>query len=336
MFPVYELSMFSHHHAHFRRIIVILSCLFCGPVFAGGTPSFLILKESADFSTQIRKIESAGAEIRQRVPPRIAIGNIPANLGVAEGEIEARFTGVIDLSRLETYGPAAVAAGLQWNKKHSATKTSMGAMSVSAPASLETPRLLDVKQENRTLKVSWTGTQDGLAYEIQWGAHTSITDRTSALLPIDSTDGNSITVKVRALDRANAKSNLFGSWSEEKVAALSASHSDPAAELLMLTSPADGMQSSGFSLILEWTGATDQTRVQVSKSASFDSTLVDEVVTGHEFTIPSLSIFEGDKLFWRVKLWEPGDTDWTKARSMTVGAPRDTLNDALINPEAPR
>jgi hypothetical protein len=333
---------------HFRRTMLLGILLSGSPAFAALTPTFVILRESKDRAAQVRQVEAAGGRVRHIVPPSIIEADLPPSLGSVEKEILTRFVGPVPVSQLESMGPLAVAAGLRWNKtvvtrSKAVSSSAFKSMSAAvAKESIQAPVITDASPVENTLSLKWSSSRGALIYEIQAAADegfstgrlSTFSDRTSVTLPLEPSAG-SIFVRVRALDRSGETLDVTGPWSTVRSVPISAATVNSTDSTLTPTSPADGMESTGFSLVLEWMGAAQRARIQISKSAAFDSTLTDEVVTGTEHTVPSSMIQVGEKIFWRVKSWNPSGP-WSVARTITIGAPRASLTDALINPEQPQ
>ncbi len=316
-------------------------------------PYFLVLSDSIDFTQQISQMEKMGVHIRHMVPPRLVEVDLPSSLQVSNlNGVSASFSGVVPLSEMEPLGPLAVAAGIRWNKgkisqARTVSRSGMGAMSASVvKENLPPPASLQTEVQGRTLSCSWKPVRGGLVYGVQLASDPQFsnivlqnyTDRTMVQLPLPTL--GSIYMRVQAVDRPDANdstADLIGAWSDLKEISVLTPALPETGLALVPTSPAEGMESTGFSVVLEWIeDGAQATRVQVSKSASFDSTMIDEVIPGGAYGIPSSAFHVGDILYWRVQRWTSVSSPWSNARSFKIGAPRSSMNDVFINPESPQ
>src|SRR5688500_17120387 len=91
--------------------------LTVGTLAAASRSHFLIFPAGADIRTETRRLESLGARVRQRVPPRILVAELPDSVPITALSIDRGFTGPIDLALLDVHGTLAVAVGVQWNRR---------------------------------------------------------------------------------------------------------------------------------------------------------------------------------------------------------------------------
>ncbi|MBV9079865.1 MAG: hypothetical protein JO102_01960, partial [Elusimicrobia bacterium] len=83
-----------------------------------GTPAFLILADGAPITQRAHDFEASGVVVRQRVPPRVMIVEVPSGMNPATlPGVMSAFTAAVPISSLESIGPSAVAAGVHWNRR---------------------------------------------------------------------------------------------------------------------------------------------------------------------------------------------------------------------------
>jgi hypothetical protein len=249
----------------------------------------------------------------------------------------------------------AVAAGLQWNRRflnesQSLGQNRFGAMRVFvAQKSLPPPQNVRVEVKPHAIHCSWQPVDGALYYEIESNfssdeknSHRTNTHLLQADLPLPLGSGSiSGSVRVRAVDHLQGEhepsDDVFGRWSAPasfEVYLPSRKESLPPPNL---TSPVNGYESEGLTVILEWIDVDlGSYRVQISPSKSFTDTLVDQVVLGGEFICPSQVLHIGDSFYWRVRRWQETTSSWSSARKIRVGAPRPGATDMFINPESPK
>ena len=320
-------------------------------------PTFIVLTPAADFNAETARLELDGAHIRQGIPPRIVIADLPVGAPMAAA-IQSKYVSAVPLADLSSFGPVAVAAGVNWNRNFvnpagAAAGTKMGAMSAMralvAKESLAAPQGISATANPNGFRVIWQAVPAALYYHVEVSKDADFsrafyetrTGRLSAEFPRPEGAGiASFYVRVRAADRPdpeNAENDLFGRWSaatQISVTGASVDASRPAPEL---TSPVDALTSTGFTILLEWGGEPSRTyRVQVSRSSSFSTTLVDELVPFEAFAVPSAPMHVGDTLYWRVRESSERLSPWSSSRRFTIGEPHHAMNDVFVNPEAPR
>jgi hypothetical protein len=334
--------------------VVLISAEF---VFlcAASTSVFFIFSDGKNLSQNIQLLEKSGARVRHVVPPKILIADLGSVGTTGLVDIQKSFTGVVPISELEPLGPISVAAGVQWNKSllarsgESGSHAAFSAMSASvSKETLPAPQNLQAQESGREILCTWNAVPAALIYELQLGADPqfsriladSRSDKTSLTLPVDSTVAHSVFIRIRSIDRPSAedaKLDVIGEWSSLKTVVVQSPPLQETGTTLIPTSPVEGMETVGFNVVMEWSGNDlGHSRIQVSLSPTFDSTLVDCVVPEKEYAVPSSALHVGDTLHWRVKNWGDSEGPWTVHRSVVVGAPKSSVNDAFINPESPQ
>lgn len=339
-------------------LLVALSCLVSTAGAASGTqPTFIILSPSADINVETSVLESQGAQVRASVPPQILIADLPTGISLSGAVVLKRYVSAVPIKDLSSYGPVAVAAGINWNRNFvsasgSASLSSMGASAVRAMVaqeSLPAPQGVTANVNANGFRVEWPAVPAALYYQIQVSKSADFSsvfyETRSGRLSVDfprpeSAALSSFYIRVRGADRpdtANAAADLFGRWSTPVQATVTGAVADGSRPAPTLTSPVDSLTSTGFTLLLEWTGEPARTyRLQVSRSASFSTTLIDELVPFETFAVPSAAMHVGETFFWRVRESSDRLSAWSDSRRFTVGEPHHALNDVFVNPEAPK
>ncbi len=334
-------------------LILFFGMATSGLGFAQASPvsALVISADTVPFSDFVRSIEAEGGKIQKRIPPRILIaswsdGTPPAVSAI----IRSITTTSVPINELKQFGPAAVAAGLEWNRNTLTTqRKGLGLMSAQAVERVSpAPAGLRTEVRGAVLHCEWQPGEGALFYEVRLANNPSsvwaktATERTQADLPLPSSTGpQTLTLSVRASDSIRTPETqtepLNSAWSDIAVSIppLSFDTSDQPA---VLTSPADDVESEGLLVILEWANAQNTpVRLQVALSESFESPLIDEVVTGGEFTCPASVLTVGQRYVWRAKRWESGSVGpWSGLRHFRTGSPGSIANDMKMNPEAPR
>lgn len=330
----------------------LVFCLFLAtPVFASLRPVFVVLAPDTDLNQIARDIQFSGGRVRQRVPPRVFVADLPPalNLSLRPG-VQTVYTSAIPLDQLTPLGTLAVAAGTHWNRQQlegtkKAGGSGFGAMrTLVAQRSLPRPTNLQLRSVGDSVEVTWIPVAAALFYEVEASASSDFSDpiRTRSNRPgirIPSM-GNSTSVRVRAVDTTGAdkeNENVRGTWSDTSTALTSLSLGN-GASIPVLSSPLDGSQTEGFTLILEWMADSPSTdyRMQASRNAAFSDMIFDEVVAGGEYACPGPALREGDRLYWRVRRWDAVGSNWSAVRNVKIGAPRHHEVDSFVNPEAPQ
>jgi hypothetical protein len=290
-----------------------------------------------------------GIHIHQVVPPRIAQISIPIGMNSSSLEgVEKAYTGAIEINDIRALGPMAVASALQWNKSQRSTMTSgaVGNRSLDEAAYFDAPTSLNLANLPSEIRVEWNPVEGAYFYEIQAADNAAfsapkfrtVTERTSVRLPADLSQTQTLYVRVRAGERSaldGSTADKMGSWSGTRSISVPVPATTPTSSTAQTTSPVDGFQSTGFSVVLEWISPSPS-RLQVSKDSNFQTTLVDQITDENEFTPPSSALHVGERLYWRVQGWDRSLSPWSQARSLQVTEPRASNDDSFVNPEAPR
>ena len=335
-----------------NNLSLAAALLLCGTAQAALRPAFVVLGPDTNLAAVVREVEFAGGRVRQRVPPRVFVADLPASVNLAlRPGVESVYTSALPLDRLKPLGLLAVAAGTQWNRRmveetRAPGVTGFGAMRVLvAQRSLPAPANLRLRAAGGAVEASWDPLDSALYYEVETGASPDFSNavRTRTVRPMVRVPALSASpsVRVRAVDPAGAEeaqNDVFGSWSEIATGVANPVNPGAAHGTPVLTSPLPGSRTEGFTLILEWIADSDATdyRVQVARDAGFANLVFDEIVTGGEYACPGPALREGDRLFWRVRRWDAAGSPWSEAREARIGAPRHTQSDTFVNPEAPR
>ncbi len=334
-------------------LLAALLTFIGAPVWAAGNTYFVVLTESMDLQQNMTQMEKMGVRIHHVIPPRIMQVEMPSGVKISQvSGIKSSYSSVVPIAEVESLGSVAIAAAIQWNKSRvsQARASSRGGISALAASvsreNLPAPTNLQVRTQGRTLSCSWNPVRGGQVYAVQMAADPEFTnvlsithtDRTTVVLPVRTV--NSVFVRVRAVERPDANdasADLTGVWTSLVPVALTAAPLTPSGSALTLTSPVEGMESTGFSVVLEWIDeGHGPFRIQVSKSASFDTAVIDEVVDVAGYGLPSSAFHVGDNLYWRVQTWSETTSPWSSTRTFKIGAPRSHMNDVFINPESPR
>ena len=316
-------------------------------------PAFLVLQDGSFFD-QARALESAGARIRQRVPPRVLVVDLPDGTKTSSlPGVRNAYLSAVPVSSLDPDGPTAVAAAIQWNRKLLTQTRAAGGASMMgsmrqlvADRSLPPPANLRISPLNGHLVCEWDGVDGAIYYDIVASASrifegpsvktSSVKTRVEIAVP-DRAD--EVSVRVRAVDPGSATpdDDVIGRWSQAAVTTPVALPTESAAGAPILTSPVEGFQTEGFTLTLEWNPGDGPTRVQVTRDDQFTDTVFDEIVTGGEYTCPGPALHAGDRLKWRLQSWNGERSAWTDSRTARIGGdPKPAKVDSFINPEAPR
>jgi hypothetical protein len=272
--------------------------------------------------------------------------------------IQKKYVSAVPLGDLSSYGPVAIAAGVNWNRNFinptgAAAASKMGTMSAMramvAKESLPPPQGISAVANGGGFRVSWQAVPAALYYQVEVSKdadfstpyHETRTSRLSADFPRPEAAGlESFFVRVRAADRPdpeNADRDLFGRWSGAAQVSISGTSVDPSRPAPELTSPVDALTATGFTILLEWSGEPSRTyRLQVSRSSNFSTTLVGELVPFEAFAVPSAPMHVGDTFYWRVRESSDRLSPWSSSRRFTIGEPHHAMNDVFVNPEAPR
>lgn len=336
-------------------ILFILFLSAATPLFAGLRPTFLVF-DASTLSDQVRFLEENGARVRQRIPPQILIADLPDTMNPATlPSIKSYYTSAIAVSGLEPMGTLAMAAGLQWNRNVVTRSKDLGQNSFAAARVLVSQRSFtalenfNVTPEDSLIHVSWTPQEGAMYYDLEMAGdpsfstilHHTQTNLNSLIIPAAATAGSVMYVRVRPVDHGQGapsrESDIFGPWSVRRsvtIPSYSMPENLPAPEP---SSPLDNFQTEGFTLPLEWTDASDvTTRVQLSRSSSFSDPVIDEVVSGREFIVPSQPLHVGDSFYWRIQKWGDNTSPWSTGRRVRIGAPHHSQTDMFVAPDAPQ
>lgn len=313
----------------------------------GANPALIVFPDGAALSDRVRSLEATGAKVRTRIPPSVVVAELPDGKPSVPGA-QAVYTGAVPLSVLEPLGAAAVAAGINWNRQVLNTAVEMGfaagalrqsvaARSLPAPAGLTAAPLAD------RIRCAWEPVAGASFYEVQVSADPSFSSvyaftsaREPAVnLPLPDAPGTAH-VRVRAADpgQPGSDDDFVGPWAKPVAAAVPSVPSVSGAAPVP-TSPANGVETRGYTLLLEWAGSA-ATRVQVSRSADFSTTVFDEIVDAAPYACASQALSTGDSLHWRVRSEGPFRSEWSGARRVSIGEARHEATDAFVNPEAAR
>lgn len=337
--------------------VIFTSIAFVSSPLFAAQPAFLVYHEGVDLPSETIRLEVAGAKVRQSIPPRILVVDLPSSMkaGSIPGT-SAVYTSAIALSSLEPLGPVAVAAGMTWNRNAlrgaAVSGQGFGAMrTLVAQRSLPpTSAPLLTQSANTAISAAWQAIDGAITYEVEAALdpafrETYLTTRNNlpqAELALPEGAGmKTVYVRVRGIDSIETENgereDVNGAWSKTASIDVTATPASTVLASPSLSSPNADFVSAGFTLILEWIGGVSpQTRVQVSKSAAFQSPLYDTVVTGGEYVVPSPSLKVGDTLYWRVRSWGAQKSAWSQPRSLRIGSPRHEHIDMFVNPEAPK
>lgn len=315
----------------------------------GRIPTFLIFKPGTDLASTLSALSTQGVRLHHAVPPRIAEAEIPTGINPQSlVGVEKAYTRSIPLSEIRYLGPISVAAAMQWNKLQPKRNNSNNPLQISSVGeySFDPPVLSKVLGTPSSLTAEWLPIDGAFFYEIQISPTQdfsailarSITDRTSIRLGIDSSKTSLVYARVRAGERGAADGRIpdkLGAWSEAQSTTLNFSKNSVSGARPIVTSPVDGYQSSGFSIVLEWSGSAPY-RIQLARDPDFNFIVADQLSDKNEFTPASSSLHIGDKLYWRVKGWDTSNSDWSETRHIDVTEPRGASDDGFVNPEASR
>src|SRR5262249_51164508 len=152
-------------------------------------------------------------------------------------------------------------------------------------------------------------------------------------------EGNSavpVYVRVRAADHAEnedkPEDDIVGNWTNTASASVTPIPSNSNVAAPTLSSPLDNYTSRGFTLILEWMGATPSTaRVQVARDENFSDTLFDNLARDNQFICPSPALHMNDVLYWRVKTTGASAGAFSAPKRFTVGQPHHEHEDTFVN-----
>ena len=325
-------------------------------IFGSVIPHFIVLEEGVNFHEQAQSLLKKGAVIHQKVPSRILIADIPETLDLSKMiTIEAFFTSVAPISQLEPMGPLAVASGLQWNRglltqaQTQGTQTFAAMQSLVASQSLPAPTNLIIQKKNHSFTLDLDLDYGTSLHEIEVSKdslftkvfHRTRTHERRVEIPLgDKSNSEPVYLRVRRIDRgeiAKGSPALKGEWSKVRSIVYGPLTTPMDLTTPQLTSPLDGYDSEGTTVILEWAPHQgEQTRVQVSESASFKLTLIDTIVTKNEFSVPSSLLEIGKTYHWRIRGWGGQKSEWTDHRRFQISPPRHVGSDTFINPEQPR
>lgn len=316
--------------ASIKTTLILLTCTLISPLWSA---TFLVFDSPASYTSALEQLTTQRIAIQSRVPPYVLITNADQTLNTAAlGTTRIFQNKPVALESLKNYGPLALAAGIKWNRQFIGVKTA-GAMSVqAAKANLPAPDISKMAIEGSFLELSWESWVGAHLYEVQFRGISHFTAKTSLrlVLPI-ATGPSQTTLRLRAIEDANK-----GPWSETKRLTLPAYTPLTTAAVPTLTSPANDIETNGFSVTLEWTAVEPHTRLQISKNADFSSPLIDEVLTQREYECPSTLLTIGDTYYWRARAWGNNTSDWSHARTFRVSEPQHVYTDMFINPEAPK
>ncbi len=309
-------------------------------------PYFVVLPDGVDMNEYSTRLEKLGAAIRMRMPPNVLTFDLDSSLSVdSAGPLAKVYRSIIPLTELESYGPLAQAAGIQWNRQmvHASAqqgfKTAGAMRTLAAQNSLPSPSNLAVSVDGGRVHVSWKAVPGAASYLVQLSQASNFTNRVESVvmkaeadMPLPAMADGLVYARVKSID-----ADIAGGWSDTASASAGAFTPGAVATVPVLTSPLDNADSDGFTVVLEWIADPGvMHRVQVAEKSSFDAPVVDLVSVGGEFSIPSAALKLGKQYYWRVRSWTESGSDWSAARRLNVTEPRHTDVDALINPEAPR
>jgi hypothetical protein len=322
------------------------------PMSAGERkPFFLILHPNTTFSESLNSLEKSGAHIRLTVPPRIIVGDVVspvefASLSVLGTAHSSRFS----VDEVRSLGPVAVASALQWNKSLPKTSAPVGgfqSQSADGPSmDIEAPAFDNIALILNDISLQWPAIDGAYLYEIQTCStkdcdtilRRTRTDRTQIEIPRLPGDPPTLHLRIRAGDRPDvidAAKDTWGPWSTPQAVEKGTLMSGRETQAPTITSPVDGFTAIGFSTVLEWSNAP-RVRIQLSKTSDFNTTLVDQIADGTEFSPPSSALHVNDRIYWRIAVAGEAQSPWSAVRSYTVSEPHTNHNDMFINPEAPK
>src|SRR5207247_1034502 len=119
-------------------------------------------------------LEKAGVWIRHSVPPHVLVVELPSSVDPRSLRFVARnYQTPVPLSVLESYGPLAVAAGIEWNRHALKESKAIGGASFAAmeslvaQESLPAPLNLNLEIMPDSVRVRWDGVPGALYYHLQ-------------------------------------------------------------------------------------------------------------------------------------------------------------------------
>jgi hypothetical protein len=222
----------------------------------------------------------------------------------------------------------------------------VGIQTIGETVAFEAPGSLTLSNNPSEISIQWEPVEGAFFYETQISGDSSfsapqvrtVTERTSVRVPVEASNPNTLFVRVRAAERSSlngSTTDSLGAWSGTRSLSVPANPTRTQSTAPQPTSPVDGFESFGFSIALEWAGATP-VRLQMSRNANFQNTFVDQIVDGNEFTPASSALHTGERFYWRLQSWGSRMSEWSTARYFDVTEPRAASDDSFVNPEAPR
>ena len=336
-----------------RKFLLTLLFVIPGTMLAfGDQPYFLLVKAGNDTARVTKELQTKGIVVQQNIPPSILIVKAPGGFNfLAIPSISTVYSSVIPLENFKSYGPLGLAAVVAWNKEIRNAQTlnsnMVGAQAVMAQIA-PAPQKISTQPHGSFLKVEWESVPGVLLYQIELVSsqgHQSplqtITTACSVLLPVPfGIDDGSLSVRIRSYDRPDSNDlskDVAGDWSMPVPVEAPIIGKSTVVAIPVLSSPIDGFQTAGYHVHLEWNQpSVNEFRIQVSNDPLFKTTLVDEGVPAPLLPLPEDVLHTGDILYWRVQAWGSKHSDWSPARNIQIGAPRNQGADMMINPEARR
>lgn len=316
---------------------------------AHASPALLVFADGTDFLHTASLLEKRGARLSERIPPRIVIADLPDGLSLPAG-VERVHRAAVPVAELAPFGPLAAAAALRWNQRvlnRSGPPESGGFQSAAADmtADILPAPAISASALGTTISVSISPIFGASYYELEMATNETFGDpslRTRVLspevvLPVpDGVEGPRFLRArgVAAIDRSDRV--MTGAWSSVASVARANRPSDGGGPIPQPLSPFDGYDADGYTIILEWQPNGSDTRLQVAEEASFAESIVDRIVSGAEYVVPSPFLTAGRTYHWRIRSHDAAASAWSPGRRFKVNEPRHTGTDMFINPEAPR
>jgi hypothetical protein len=336
-----------------RRLasLIIVPLFLSSNATAELIPQFIVLNENTDRQAALKNLTELGGKIKIEALP-VIVGDFPSDVSVGNQPfVKSLYKSAVAIASLEGYGPMAVAAGINWNRSLAGTAQkqsgSMGAMSSQiSKLSLLPPTELSGVVIAEKIKFSWKPIVGTILYHLQYSDKSNFstilyetrTDKITIAAP--RLRNGTLHARVRALDKQDIE-NTSVEWTGKWSAAIQID--SPTLNFIedrpipMLTSPADQLETSGMTVVLEWMTQNDApARIQISDTADFQSLIVDEIPTVAEFAAAPSLFKIGQTYFWRAQIWNTQNSAWSTPRRFIIGQPVHAELDGFINPEAPR
>lgn len=288
------------------------------------------------------------------IPREILTADFPSSTDplTIEG-VQTAYSGPVPLIQLDSFSLLARAAGASWNKNMVKGVESLGARTMGAMKSLVAEKSFPLVQNIQTsisegqVQVGWDPIENASIYEVEVRKSNSentlisksFTTNGNLLLPLPSNSGNFF-VRVRAGDQVSTESgneSVWGNWLNSTGQNAIPFPQNPSKAPPVLTSPANGLETDGFAVILEWIkNPNTNYRVQVAKDSQFKDIQIDQLNSEGALKIPGQILSLKERYYWRAQIWESESSAWSSPREFIIGAPQHVHKDMFINPEAPQ